>query len=150
MIHPANERHLDEVLDIEKMVFTHPWSREKLKSDIILNFNTENWVFLKDEQVVGYLFSWKVMDEFHINKIAVHTAFQRKHIGQSLIRHLKARLIRHDIQRIYFEVNGGNKTAQLLYESLGFKQRGICRNYYAIGDHALLYHLDLIGNGRVV
>ena len=38
MIHPANERHLDEVLDIEKMVFTHPWSREKLKSDLILNF----------------------------------------------------------------------------------------------------------------
>ena len=150
MIHPANERHLDEILDIEKMVFTHPWSREKLKSDLILNFNTENWVFLKDEQVVGYLFGWKVMDEFHINNIAVHTAFQRKHIGQSLIRHLKARLIRHDIQRIYFEVNGGNKTAQLLYESLGFKQRGICRDYYAIGDHALLYHLDLIGNGRVV
>ena len=90
------------------------------------------------------------MDEFHINKIAVHTAFQRKHIGQSLIRHLKTRLIRHDIQRIYFEVNGGNKTAQLLYESLGFKQRGICKDYYAIGYHALLYHLDLIGNGRVV
>ena len=131
MIHPANERHLDEILDIEKMVFTHPWSREKLKSDLILNYNTENWIFLKDEQVVGYLFGWKVMDEFHINNIAVHTAFQRRHIGQSLIRHLKARLIRHDIQRIYLEVSGGNKTAQLLYDSLGFKQRGICRNYYA-------------------
>ena len=147
MIHPANERHLDEILDIEKMVFTHPWFREKLKSDLILNFNTENWVFLKDEQVVGYLFGWKVMDEFHINNIAVHTAFQRRHIGQSLIRHLKARLIRHDIQRIYFEVSGGNKTAQLLYESLGFKQRGICRDYYAIGDHALLYNLELNANG---
>ena len=146
MIQLANERHLDEILGIEKIVFTKPWSRKQLKSDLTLRTNAENWVYLEDQHVVGYIFGWKVSDEFHLNNIAVHTDYQGRHIGRLLIKHVSAHLQNQEICRIYLEVSEGNVVAQHLYKSLGFKQKGIRKDYYEKGNHALLYHLDLVVN----
>ena len=147
MIKIANETHLNEILDIEKLVFIKPWSRKQLKNDLTLRTNAENWVYLKDKKVAGYILGRKVMDEFHLNNIAVLADFQRKHIGRSLIEHLCVRLQHQGIQRVYLEVSVTNIPAQKLYKSLGFQQKGIRRDYYAIGDHALLYHLEIVENG---
>ena len=67
---------------------------------------------MEDQQVAGYILGWKVMDEFHLNNIAVHSDFQRRHIGWSLIEHVRNRLQSQNIQRIYLEVSGKNKPAQ--------------------------------------
>ena len=144
MIQSANKSHLNEILDIEKIVFTKPWTREQLKNDLVLSTNSENWVYMKDQQVAGYILGWKVMDEFHLNNIAVHSDLQRRHIGRSLIQHVKNRLQSQNIQRIYLEVSGKNKPTQQLYESMGFQKEGLRRDYYAKGEHAFLYHLNLV------
>ena len=101
---------------------------------------------MEDQQVAGYILGWKVMDEFHLNNIAVHSYFQRRHIGWSLIEHVRNRLQSQNIQRIYLEVSGKNKPAQQLYESMGFQKKGLRRDYYAKGEHAFLYHLNLVDN----
>ena len=121
MIQSANKSHLNEILDIEKIVFTKPWTREQLQNDLVLSANSENWVYMEDQQVVGYILGWKVMDEFHLNNIAVHSDFQRRHIGRSLIEHITNHLQSQNIQRIYLEVSGKNKPAQQLYKSMGFQ-----------------------------
>ena len=144
MIQSANKNHLNEILDIEKKVFTRPWTRKQLQNDLVLSANSENWVYMKDQQVTGYILGWKVMDEFHLNNIAVHSDFQRRHIGRSLIEHVKNRLQSQNIQRIYLEVSGKNKPAQQLYESMDFQKKGLRRDYYAKGEHAFLYHLNLV------
>ena len=113
----------------------------------MISANSENWVYMEDQKVVGYVLGWKVMDEFHLNNIAVHLDFQRRHIGRSLVEHVKNRLQIQNIKRIYLEVSGKNKPAQRLYESMGFQKKGLRRDYYAKGDCALLYHLDFIDNG---
>ena len=41
MIQSANKSHLNEILDIEKIVFTKPWTRAQLKNDFVLRTNTE-------------------------------------------------------------------------------------------------------------
>ena len=146
MIQSANKSHLNEILNIEKIVFTKPWTRKQLKNDLVLSTNSENWVYMEDQQVAGYIFGCKVMDEFYLNNIAVHSDFQRRHIGRSLIEHVKNRLQSQNIQRIYLEVSGKNKPAQRLYESTGFQMKGLRRDYYAKGEHAFLYHLDLVDN----
>ena len=105
MIQSANNSHLNEILNIEKIVFTKPWTREQLKNDLVLSTNSENWVYMEDQQVVGYILGCKVMDEFYLNNIAVHSDFQRRHIGRSLIEHVKNRLQSQNIQRIYLEVS---------------------------------------------
>ena len=146
MIQSANKSHLNEILDIEKIVFTKPWSRKQLQNDLVLSDNSENWVYIEDQKVAGYILGWKVMDEFHLHNIAVHFDFQRRHIGKSLIQHVKNRLQSKNIQRIYLEVSGENKPAQKLYESMGFQKKGLRSDYYAKGEHAFLYHLDLVDN----
>ena len=146
MIQSANKNHLNEILDIEKIVFTKPWTREQLQNDLMLSANSENWVYMEDQQVAGYILGWKVLDEFHLNNIAVHSDFQRRQIGRLLIEHVKNRLQSQNIQRIYLEVSGKNKPAQRLYESTGFQMKGLRRDYYAKGEHAFLYHLNLVDN----
>ena len=86
------------------------------------------------------------MDEFHLNNIAVHIDFQRRYIGRTLIKHVSVRLQKQDIRRIYLEVSGKNIPGQQLYESLGFQQNGMRMDYYEKGEHALLYHMDLVAN----
>ena len=101
MIQPANKNHLNEILDIEKIVFNNPWTREQLQNDLVLGANSENLVYMEDQQVAGYILGLKVMDEFYLNNIAVHSDFQRRHIGRSLIEHVKNHLQSQNIQRIY-------------------------------------------------
>ena len=144
MIQSAIKSHLNDILDIEKIVFTKPWTREQLKNDLVLSTNSENWVYMEDQQVVGYILGCKVMDEFYLNNIAVHSDFQRRHIGRSLIEHVKNHLQSQNIQRIYLEVSEKNKSTQQLYESMGFQKEGLQRDYYAKGEHAFLYHLNLV------
>ena len=146
MIQSANKSHLNEILDIEKIVFTKPWTREQLKNDLVLSTNSENWVYMEDQQVAGYILGCKVMDKFFLNNIAVHSDFQRRHIGSALIEHVKNRLQSQNIQRIYLEVSEKNKSTQQLYESMGFQKEGLRRDYYAKGEHAFLYHLNLVDN----
>ena len=67
MIQSAKEKHLEEIFKIEKRVFQKPWSKEQLENDIVFSANSENWVYLKNHKVVGYILGWKVMDEFHLN-----------------------------------------------------------------------------------
>ena len=86
------------------------------------------------------------MDKFYLNNIAMHSDFQRRHIGRSLIEHVKNCLQSQNIQQIYLEVSGENKLAQQLYESMGFQKEGLRRDYYAKGEHAFLYHLNLVDN----
>ena len=146
MIQPANKNYLNEILDIKKRVFNKPWTREQLQNDLVLSVNSENWVYMEDQQVVGYILGWKVMYEFHLNNIAVHFDFQRRHIGRSLIKHVKNRLQSQNIQRIYPEVSWKNKPTQKLYESMGFQKKSLRRDYYAIEEHGFLYHLNLVDN----
>ena len=119
MIQPPNDRHQDEILNIEKMVFSQPWTRKQLKTDLTLLTSAENWVYLQCQQVAGYILGCKVMDEFHLNNIVVHVDFQGKYIGSALIE----------------------------YICVCLQNQGIRWDYYTKGDHAFLYHLDLINNG---
>ena len=147
MIYPAEELHLKEILDIESMVFSQPWTRNQLKNELKESAKSENWIYMEDQQIVGYLLGWKILNEFHLNNIAVHNNFQKKHIGRSLILHVIERLVSQNIHRIYLEVSADNKSARLLYDSMGFLQDGVRTDYYAKGDHAILYHLDVVKNG---
>ena len=100
-----------------------------------------------DELVVGYIFGWIVLDEFHLNNIAVHPDYLRRNIGKELIQHIISRVISHDIKVVLLEVSANNIPAQQCYQSVGFTQMGVRKDYYSKGEYAILYTLDLIING---
>ena len=138
----ANTSHLDQILQIEKMEFENPWTFNQIKADLLSIKNSENLVYLINDGVIGYILGSLVLDEFHLNNIAVKKKFQSIGIGRMLMENLFYRLKNKKIKRIYLEVSDSNLHAQKLYKKMGFDQYGIRRNYYK-GAHALLFNLDL-------
>ena len=67
----ANINHLEQILKIEKMEFTSPWTNSQIKDDLSSMKNSENLVYLNDNEVIGYVLGNMVLDEFHLNNIAV-------------------------------------------------------------------------------
>ena len=147
MIISADLHHLEEIVTIENYAFNQPWTRNQFKNDIKSDMDCENWIYIMDELVAGYIFGWIIHDEFHLNNIAVHPEYLRRSIGKELIRHIISRVISRDIKVILLEVSANNIPAQKCYKSSGFTQRGIRQDYYSKGDDAILYYLDLIKNG---
>ena len=109
--------------------------------------NSDNWVYLVDERVVGYIIGCIICDEFHLNNIAVHPKYLRRSIGKALIKHIIKRIRYRDVQSILLEVCAHNISAQKCYQSIGFVQVGKRKDYYSIGSDAILYNLDLRKDG---
>ena len=101
MIIPVELYHLEEIITIENSAFNKPWTRNQIKNDIRSYTSSENWVYIMNELVVGYIFGWIIHDEFHLNNIAVHPEYLRRSIGKELIRHIISRVISHNIKIIF-------------------------------------------------
>ena len=147
MIVPAKLYHLEEIIAIENSAFNKPWTKNQIKNDILSDLDSENWVYIMDELVTGYIFGWIIQDEFHLNNIAVHPEYLRRSIGKALLLHIIARVISRDIKLILLEVSAQNISAQKCYKSLGFIQMGVRKDYYSKGEDAILYNLDITKNG---
>ena len=147
MIVPAQLHHLEEISAIENSSFKQPWSKTQIQSDIQSEMDSENWVYLMDKLVVGYILGRIMLDEFHLNNVAVHPDYLRRTIGKKLIQHIISRVISSDIKSVLLEVSANNIPAQKCYQSVGFTQMGVRKDYYSKGDDAILYSLDLITNG---
>ncbi len=143
MICSARINQLDDILSIERKSFTRPWTRSQIKKDLQNGFNSENWVYKLNGNVIGYIFVSKIEDQFHLNNIAVHPDFLGQKIGSSLIKHIIMRAKNRKVNIILLEVSINNITARKCYKSLGFIQVGIRKNYYSKGDDAILYDLEI-------
>ena len=147
MIIPAQLNHLDDIVSIEKSAFNKPWTKNQFMNDIQSELDSENWVYVIDELVAGYIFGWIIQGEFHLNNIAVHPEYLRRSIGKNLIQHIIARVIFRNVGIILLEVSAENIPARECYQSLGFNQMGIRKDYYSKGDDAILYNLELNTDG---
>ena len=69
---------IDDVLVIEEASFTNPWTREMYLAE--LENHGVSYCFLALDatgQAVGFCSFWRVLDELHINNIAVKPEFRR-------------------------------------------------------------------------
>ena len=147
MIIPAQLHHLNDIIFIEKSAFNQPWTKNQFMNDIQSELDSENWVYVINELVAGYIFGWIIQGEFHLNNIAVHPEYLRRSIGKNLIQHIIARVILRNVGVILLEVSAENIPARKCYQSLGFNQMGIRNDYYSKGDDAILYNLELNTDG---
>lgn len=121
--------HIDEILAIEKLCFSLPWTRRDLENQM----NSDNCIFLAAEdetgKILGYIGLMHILDEGYISNVAVAPEYRRRGIADALINALidrtKARL-----SFLTLEVRESNSPAIALYSKHGFKPVGIRRNYY--------------------
>ena len=121
-----NESHVCAVAELEKQNFSEPWSENSVRGE--LTNDLALWlVALDGDSVVGYVGSQTVLGEADMMNIAVADSHRRRGIARALVEELIARL---DATMLTLEVRASNAPAIRLYESLGFRQVGLRKNYY--------------------
>ena len=140
------EEHLEEVLLIERAVFSDPWSLASFKNEIGDSRVSFNRVALSypEGAVVGYFVAWFVDDEIHLGNLAVAAASQRRGVGQRLLDYLLEAGRQRRLRRVTLEVRESNLVAQRLYLRNGFQPVAIRRRYYPDNrEDAIVMMLEL-------
>ncbi len=121
--------HVPAVAALEKQCFSDPWSAASLASE--LENPRSLWlVALDGDRLAGYVGSQAVLGEADMMNLAVDSAYRRQGVGRDLVRALIAALGERQVTSLTLEVRDSNFGAISLYESLGFQQVGLRRNYY--------------------
>lgn len=132
-------KHIDQVMVVENLSFTIPWSKNAFIEEITNNKFAIYIAAVLNGSVVGYAGMWKVIDEGHITNIAVHPEFRRSGIGSALMEGLLHIAANEGIESMTLEVRRGNLPAQALYRKYGFELAGTRKGYYADnGEDALI------------
>ena len=127
----AKPEEIDDILAIEQASFTNPWTREMYVAE--LKNQGVSFFFLardKNRRIVGFCSFWRVLDELHINNLAVLPEFRRSGIATALLRRVLAEAVRLGTRRTMLEVRRSNVPAQELYQRFGFTVSGVRSKYY--------------------
>jgi [ribosomal protein S18]-alanine N-acetyltransferase len=122
---------IDAILAIEQASFTNPWTRDMYVAEL-KNEGVSFFYLARDKgrQIVGFCSFWRVLDELHINNLAVVPEFRRQGIATALLRRVMDEAARFGIRRTMLEVRQSNTPARQLYERFGFVVAGTRSKYY--------------------
>ncbi len=138
--------HLDAVLTIEEACFTNPWTRLMYLAE--LENRGVSYCFLAKDpggRVIGFCSFWRVLDELHINNLAVLPEFRRRGAATALLTYVLSQGQALGARRATLEVRRSNDPARLLYERFGFSVAGVRRAYYTkpVEDALVLWRDNL-------
>lgn len=139
-IHPMTPADLDQVMEIERLSYLTPWSREAFASELLQRY-TVYLVARAGDRVVGFAGMHVLYELAHVTNIAVHPEFRGQGIGERLMRELIRIARRRGAVRMTLEVRVGNAPARALYRKLGFvtEPGAVRKGYYTdTGEDAII------------
>jgi ribosomal-protein-alanine N-acetyltransferase len=122
---------IDAVLAIEEASFTNPWTREMYLAE--LNNLGVSFLYLakhKQGRVAGFCSFWRILDELHINNLAVAPENRRSGVASALLARVLEDSVSLGARRAMLEVRRSNEPARQLYQRFGFGVAGVRSNYY--------------------
>ena len=120
---------VDRVVEIEQECFSMPWTKQGFLEALKQN-NSFYYVAKVGTQIVGHCGAYGVCNEGDINQVAVTNAYRRQGIARRMVSTMMEEMKKNGFLEITLEVRAGNDSAIALYESLGFVQEGIRKNFY--------------------
>ncbi len=130
LIRKMKKSDVDEVITIERQVFTIPWSKESYLADLRNDFATY-LVCDYEGKVAGYAGMWVIFHDAHVTNIAVGQEYRNQGIGKMLMLNLEKIAKEKEATRMLLEVRPSNYGAIHLYKGIGFKPYNIRKNYYS-------------------
>jgi ribosomal-protein-alanine N-acetyltransferase len=135
----SSDEDLDAVASLEAASFINPWTREMLARELSQNELARVYVVrMPGERVAAFCACWVIVDELHINTIAVREDLRRRGLATALMHHVLDDAPRQGASRATLEVRRSNEAAQRLYEALGFRLAGVRPGYYTQPDEDAL------------
>jgi len=127
---PATLTHAESIHVIEVDTFADPWSIDSIKNEITAKYSI-CFVAIKDDAVVGHVSMRHIINEGHINNIAVARHHRRYGIASLILDALISEAMVREMIGITLEVRVSNQAAISLYEKHGFIIEGYRKNYYS-------------------
>jgi ribosomal-protein-alanine N-acetyltransferase len=147
VVEPMVVSDLGDVMVIERLSFSFPWSERAYRFEIEQNENSVTlvvrpafplslWDRIRGRAgvrspVLGYGGLWLLVDEAHISTIAVHPQWRSKGLGELVLLSLLEQGSRRGMKNATLEVRVSNEVAQGLYRKLGFEVAGRQKRYYS-------------------
>lgn len=122
------KEHLDVLIN-DLREYDEFWN-EKILVDEFENENSEYFVLIDDEKVLGFAGLWFNIDEAHIMNIAVKKEYRKNGFGTKLLEFLVYKAKVKNKECITLEVREDNIPAISLYEKLNFEKIGRRKKYY--------------------
>lgn len=120
---------VSEILKIERLSFSPPWSEKSFLNEIYNKSSITNVAEFKGI-IVGYVCARYFLDECHLLNLAIHPDYRRLGIASMLLDDLLEKLKNYGCLYCYLEVRISNYPSRRLYEKFGFKTVGIRKKYY--------------------
>ncbi|MFK3660757.1 ribosomal protein S18-alanine N-acetyltransferase [Scandinavium sp. NPDC088450] len=131
-ISSLSQTDLPRAWQIEQRAHAFPWSEQTLASN-----QGERYLNLQltvDGEMAAFAITQIVLDEATLFNIAVDPAFQRRGLGRELLEQVIDEVEKRGVVTLWLEVRASNVAAIALYESLGFNEATVRRNYYPTAE----------------
>lgn len=150
VIDPLRLCDLPDILRIEKLSFTTPWSKQAFFSELLENDRAYYLAAKVNDRTVGYIGVWIIAGEGHITNVAVHPDYRGRGIGTQLLLAIEKLSLLKGATRMTLEVRPSNTVAKTLYQKLGYAVAGVRPRYYRDNNEdALIMWKDISGNASL-
>jgi ribosomal-protein-alanine N-acetyltransferase len=122
-------KDLDQIITIEKVCFSTPWSKGSFENELKNEFAYYQCAEIEGK-IVGYMGMWRVVDECHITNVAILPEYRKRGIAGMLIQKMVGICRSSEISAMTLEVRVSNIPAINLYKKYGFYSVGKRPNYY--------------------
>ena len=126
-----SEADLEAVLEVEQESFNNPTTREWYVSE--LQRPEVCYVYVirtPDCPVAGFCAFWRVLDQIHINNLAIRPGFRQRGLARMLLAKVLEEASGLGATSATLEVRRSNTAARRLYENAGFRLAGVRTSYY--------------------
>lgn len=149
LVEPMTLDDVDQVMEIEQIVFPAPWSPRAYRYEITQNDHSTMLVvrpagipagpfghlkrrlgLVEPQPILGYAGLWLLVDETHICTLAVHPQWQGRGLGELLMLSLLDESMRLGARTTTLEVRVSNSAALQLYRKCGFEIVSRRKRYY--------------------
>jgi ribosomal-protein-alanine acetyltransferase len=118
------------VLNIEYQIHSHPWTSGNFKDALASAYICK--VAELGGKMIGYAVMMQGVDDAELLDIGIALSRQRQGLGSKLLQAMLAQAQKLGKQRVVLEVRASNAPAIGLYQSIGFVEIGLRRDYYPV------------------
>jgi len=127
-LRPMRASDLDRIMEIEPVIYTHPWTRGNFEDSMRVGYSC--WVIDCGGVVTGYGVLMIGVREAHLLNLSIAPEWQRRGLGRTLLEHFVRIGRDSDAQQMFLEVRPSNTWARRMYADYGFRDVSVRRGYY--------------------
>jgi len=116
------------VIAIENRAYEYPWSEKIFHDCLVAGYH--GVVLHMQGTIRGYAMLSVAVGEAHLLNICIDPDLQQHGFGRLLLNYLMEKAKVLGGRQMFLEVRPSNESARYMYESAGFNEVGLRKNYY--------------------